>query len=322
GALAQVEHAYSFGGMQLVSGERKHIDGRISQIDWNFSDRLDRVGMEKDTALPGHFGCLLDGKNHPCFVVCPHEANDCRVQSQRPSIQLHIEPPFAIHRQFGYPVSLGGQMSAKGAHRRVLDPACHDMLFVRAACKGRADGRVVALRSAARKDDLPGRCAQKSGNLFARFSDLFHYLASEGVHARRISIELIEIWEHCFQHFRGHLGRRIVIQIYRFHADTSSTTSSGQTSSRSFASTKFFNVWSDAWQDAHAPRVATSTRLPTTSTSSMSPPSCFRAGRISRSRVSSIILIFRKLDIFGLSAGAALIWKIVLSIISWIIGWQ
>ena len=108
------------------------------------------------------------------------------------------------------------------------------------------------------------------------------HLAPEGVHAGGVAVQVVKIRQHGLQDFRGHLGGGIVVQIDGGHWDTSSTSSSGQTNSRSLASTKSFRVRCTAAQEAQAPRVATSTWFPTTSMSSRSPPSCCRAGLISR----------------------------------------
>ena len=47
-----------------------------------------------------------------------------------------------------------------------------------------------------------------------------------------------QVRKHLLDHFRCNGRRGVIIQVYRFHHRTSSTTSSGRTNSRSFFSTK------------------------------------------------------------------------------------
>src|SRR5512136_2569462 len=135
----------------------------------------------------------------------------------------------------------------------MLNPASYDVAPVGMGRQGRPDGRIVAFRATAREDDLLRLSADQSRRLVAGLADSSPHLASEGMHARGVSIKVTEIWQHGIENLFCDLRCSIVVEINRFHVVTSSITSSGDTKSRSFNSTKCLSVISAALQVAHVP---------------------------------------------------------------------
>ena len=112
----------------------------------------------------------------------------------------------------------------------------------------------------------------------------------------------MKVGQHRFQNFRRNLGRGIVVKIDGFHWATSSTTSSGQTSSRSLISTKFLRVMLEPGRGAGAPRRHEHPVADDVDELDIAAV-MFQGRRISRSMVSSIILIFWMFDSLGLADG-------------------
>lgn len=54
------------------------VDRRSREIDFDFSDRLNGVGVEQDTALLGNLCDSFDREDHPRFVVRPHHRDEDR----------------------------------------------------------------------------------------------------------------------------------------------------------------------------------------------------------------------------------------------------
>jgi hypothetical protein len=97
GIAAQVEHADALGRMQLVAGEREHVDLGGLQVDGNLADRLHRVGMEHDALLVRHFGHFLDREDGPGFVVGPHRRNDGDAVVEQGLVFVEIDAALLVH---------------------------------------------------------------------------------------------------------------------------------------------------------------------------------------------------------------------------------
>ena len=237
GALAHVEGADALGAMQFVSRQGKHIDLVVGHVDGQFAHGLHRVGVENRATL-AHLGRdLFHRKDHAGFIVGPHEADDGRVVAQVFVKIIQVQAPFLVDRYEGHAVAVARQVFGQVFDGRMLDLGGNDMALFGIGAQRGPDGRAVALGAAGSVDDLFGMGTDQFGQLGARLAHLLAHVAAEGVHARRVAVELGEVGQHLFHHLGGDLGGGVVIQVDGFHAVTSSTTRSLATSSLSLDST-------------------------------------------------------------------------------------
>ena len=99
----------------------------------------------------------------------------------------------------------------------MLDSAGNDLAFVRQRRQCAFDGRIVALRAAARKYNFARVAAQQTRHLFACLSNIAAYLPAECVHARRVAVKLAEQRLHFLEHFFGYFCCRVIVKIYGLH---------------------------------------------------------------------------------------------------------
>ena len=135
-SLADIEHADPLGGVELVTGNGKHVDGVLLHVDRDLADRLHRIGVEQNAPFMGQFRRLLHGEDDPRFIVGPHEADHRRIGRQAADQLFHVQDAVLIHGQLRHPVALTGEMGAEDLDGGVLDPAGHDMAPVRDGSPG------------------------------------------------------------------------------------------------------------------------------------------------------------------------------------------
>src|SRR5208283_217325 len=160
---------------------------------------------------------------------------------------------------------------------------------------GAHECRVVTFSATTGKNYLPRFSTNEGCNLRPSLFNLPVKLSAKGMHTGGISIELTEVRQHLFKDLGGHLRRCVIVKVDCLHH--SSTVISSLTSSPNFSSMPFIVTP----PMGHATHIALSpmiTLLPSTSISSMSPPSDWRRGRISFSITSCISAIFCKLVSF------------------------
>jgi len=131
GTPADIKHSDALGGMELVSRDRKHIDGGFTEANGDFAHSLDGVGMERNAASMRKLCRILHRKDYSGFVIGPHKAHNGRILGEAPPILLHIQPTFTVDRQLGDPIAFGLQMGTERSHGRMLDAAGHNVAFAR-----------------------------------------------------------------------------------------------------------------------------------------------------------------------------------------------
>ena len=67
-----------FGTVNLMGRDRQQVDAELVNVDLDLAERLDRVGMDKDTLVMGDPDDVLDGLNGPDLVVGVHDRNEGR----------------------------------------------------------------------------------------------------------------------------------------------------------------------------------------------------------------------------------------------------
>ena len=68
-AAAHIQRADALGRMQLVSGQRQHVDAGRLHVDGEFPDRLHRVGVKQRPRRVGQRRQLGDGKIVPVSLL-------------------------------------------------------------------------------------------------------------------------------------------------------------------------------------------------------------------------------------------------------------
>jgi hypothetical protein len=99
GIAAHIEHPDAFRRVQLVTGQREHVDLRALQVDGDLADGLHGVGVEQDALLVRHLGHLLDRKEGARFVVGPHRRNDRHAVVEQRLVFVEVDAALAVDAQ-------------------------------------------------------------------------------------------------------------------------------------------------------------------------------------------------------------------------------
>ena len=125
---AQIQNAYPFGGVQLVTGERQHVDLAVGQVHWDFAHRLNRVGVKHHALGIGHLSHLLHRENGAGFVVGPHHRHHRDLVGQQAGVLVQIQTALVIHLEVMNGVAFGFQEFAQCQYRWVFNHRGDDFL--------------------------------------------------------------------------------------------------------------------------------------------------------------------------------------------------
>ena len=75
-AAADVQRADTLGAVDLVAGEREHVDVVLLHVDRDLADGLDGVGVEEDALLVAELADLGDGLDDADLVVGVHDGDE------------------------------------------------------------------------------------------------------------------------------------------------------------------------------------------------------------------------------------------------------
>ena len=130
--------------MQLVGGQRKHVDCGVAQGDRQATDRLDGVGVEQRADRLGLLRQLLDRKDDAGLVVGPHDRRQRHSAGKRRAIARAIKPPEGVD---GNAVNLDAarafEMRTQRQNRRMLDRRDDDLVARVGGLERAEDGGVV-----------------------------------------------------------------------------------------------------------------------------------------------------------------------------------
>ena len=125
----------------------------------------------------------------------------------------HQSQPHVVDGQFHDGVSERLEAAGGLEHGGVLD-GCGDHLHARAEpVGGAADGGVVGFGGAGGEEHLLGAAVEEGGHLLARLRDVFGDLSAEGVHRRRVPVEVAEEGHHRLSHLGRDLRGGVVVEI-------------------------------------------------------------------------------------------------------------
>ena len=225
--LAAVENADALLGMDLVSGQREHIDVLLFHVDLHIADGLDRIGVEQNAVLFADGADLRNGLNGADLVVGVHDGHQSGVLTDGILYLLGGNETVLVHRQVGDLKALFFQSGTGVQNGVMLEYGGDDVLFAlgRHQLGGAFDGPVVRLGAAGGEVDL--HAVVGTGLFYAqRFFDLvagiFHgetCLTSFFVDARSVAVAFAEEGEHSVQYFFRDRRGRSVVGIYEllFH---------------------------------------------------------------------------------------------------------
>ena len=77
-SVAKIEGSYSFRGIEFVSGNGKHVDGDFADIDGDFTNSLDGIGVEDGSVFFEETAGLVHRLGDARLVVRPHERGEGR----------------------------------------------------------------------------------------------------------------------------------------------------------------------------------------------------------------------------------------------------
>ncbi len=150
-AAANVQRADTLRPIDLMAGERQHIDVVLLHIDRNLAHSLHRVGVEDDALLVAELADLGDRLNHADLVVRIHDRDQDRLVVDGALQVFEIDQPIRLHRQIGHAVALLLQPLAGIEHSLVLGHLGDDVVAALAVhLRDALDREIVRLGGAAR----------------------------------------------------------------------------------------------------------------------------------------------------------------------------
>src|SRR5918993_143587 len=76
---AYVKHAHALRSIELVSRQREQIDAERIDVEGQRARSLHRIGMQRNTAVPGNRGNVLDRLNRTRLIVRVHDGDQARL---------------------------------------------------------------------------------------------------------------------------------------------------------------------------------------------------------------------------------------------------
>ena len=87
---SEVQSPHPLRAIDLVGGEGKEVDVEMPDIDGDLAKRLDRIGVEEDSALSQDGSHFAQGKEDPCLVVGVHQRDQDSVRLDGPAEFLWV----------------------------------------------------------------------------------------------------------------------------------------------------------------------------------------------------------------------------------------
>ena len=214
-APPHVESAAALGAVNLVRGERNHVQIVFLHVDRNFSGRLHAVGMEQDALFLGNLADFLDGLDHADFVVGVHDGDQNRFRGDGAAQVVKIDAAVFCNREVGHFVAVLLEAFTGVENGFVFGDLRDDVIALFAVhFRGALEREVIRFRRAAGEDDFLGRRVDQAGDLRARVLHSFLGRPAEGVVAARGVAELlVEVGQHRFDHARVHRSGGVVIHV-------------------------------------------------------------------------------------------------------------
>src|SRR3990172_4429101 len=210
----------SIGPVDLVSRERDQVKADTPNIEWDFSEGLRRIGVEKDSPFLQEDSDLIEGEENPRLVIGVHQRDENRVGADRSPELFQVEHPLPVdgqnrHREAPLLEHGTGFKDGRVLHRRgdnVPPP-----LLVRQ--RRPEKGQIIRLGPGGDEDDLilVGR-AQQPGQPLSGLLQSRLRLSPRGMSGARIAEDRLKVRLHGLPHPWINGGRGVVIELdFRSH---------------------------------------------------------------------------------------------------------
>ena len=167
-----------------MCGKGKGIHLQRIHIDRNMTCRLYGIRMKRNISCAEELSNICDRLDGTDLVVRRHDTDKRRICTQCFLHSGGIDAPFPIDRNFGHGESACFEITARLMHSGMLNRRGHDMRSV-SGCPALlcypANRPVVALRAAARKEQLIGRRPNQSSRLLPRTHNAAPHRLSDAV---------------------------------------------------------------------------------------------------------------------------------------------
>ena len=167
-AAADIQRADALGRIELMAGERQHIDAQLVHVNRHRADSLHRIRVEEDIVRPGDLRNFRNRLNGADFVVGKHDRNENRLIGNRLFNVGRVHAAVFVDRQVRHLKAVLLEPAARMQHGVMLDNRGNDMVAFFLMRESRAlDGPVIALGTAAGEINFILICADRRGNLLA-----------------------------------------------------------------------------------------------------------------------------------------------------------
>ena len=156
--LTGVQHAHALGAVELVGGERQHVNILGLHVNVQVARRLHRIGVEQHALLPAHRADLRDGQDGADLVVGVHDGDKAGVLPDGVSHLLSGDGAGGAHVQQLHVEALFFQLLQGVQDSVMLEGGGDDVLLALplADTGGGDKSLIVGLAAAGGKGDLPG----------------------------------------------------------------------------------------------------------------------------------------------------------------------
>ena len=152
---ANIKSAHAFGAVDLMRRERNQIRARALDVERDFSDGLNGVGMEENALFFADFGDFRDRVDRADFVIGEHHGNQDRAAAYRLTHIFSAYAAILIDRKIGDLEALGLKIMASIQNGLMLDGRRDDVIAFFFVHLGYTDqGEIVTLGRAAGEDDF------------------------------------------------------------------------------------------------------------------------------------------------------------------------
>ena len=201
--------------MELVAGDREHVDVHRLHVDRRVARGLHGVGVEGDALFAAERADLGDGLHRADLVVGEHHRDEAGVGADRGLHVLETDHAVGVHVEQRDLKALLLQLGERVQHGVMLELCGDQVLFAlaRAGAGGRDDGLVVGLAAAGGEVDLARLGVEAFRDGLARLGDRLLRSLAEGVEAGGVAVVLEQVREHRVEGGAAHTGGGRVVCV-------------------------------------------------------------------------------------------------------------
>ena len=127
GAPFQVQGAYAFRGIELMSRQAEQCDARALDIDGDFAYGLGCVGVKQNLVPFAEGADRFDGLNHADLVVGHHYGDEAGLRTEAPGQFVEADQAVGADSYCGYAEAFAPQELEHFEHAGMLDRRADDV---------------------------------------------------------------------------------------------------------------------------------------------------------------------------------------------------